>query len=89
MEQRVLAGIREDFQVGSEDWNDVLFTGHGLRWMKDSQSPSIEVSQERAKSCMFPDVASQATILLTKPLKKLDFLVLPTETMKMRFRKEA
>ena len=39
MEQRVLAGIREDFQVGSEDWNDVLFTGHGLRWTQKSKSP--------------------------------------------------
>ena len=39
----------QDFQVGSEDWNDVLFTGQWIRWMKDPQSgPSIEVGQERA-----------------------------------------
>ena len=37
MEQRVLAKLGKEFHVGSEDWNDVLFTG-----------PSIEVSQERA-----------------------------------------
>ena len=49
MEQRVLARLRKDFQVGSEDWNDVLFTGQRIRWMKDPQSgPSFEVSEERA-----------------------------------------
>ena len=49
MEQRVLARLRKDFQVGSEDWNDVLFTGQRIRWMKDPQSgPSIDVSEERA-----------------------------------------
>ena len=37
MEQRVLARLRKDFQVGSEGWNDVLFTGQRIRWMKDSQ----------------------------------------------------
>ena len=45
MEQRVLARLRKDFQVGSEDWNDVLFTGQRTRWMEDPQSGScIEVS---------------------------------------------
>ena len=49
MEQRVLTRLRKDFQVGSQDWNDVLFTGQRIRWMKDPQSgPSIEVSQEKA-----------------------------------------
>ena len=49
MEQRVLGRLRKDFQVVSEGWNDVLFTGQRIRWMKDPQSgPSIEVSQERA-----------------------------------------
>ena len=49
MEQRVLARLWQDFQVGSEDWNDVLFTGQSIRWMKDLQSGScIEVSQQRA-----------------------------------------
>ena len=47
--KRVLARFRKDIQVGSEDWNDVLFTGQRIRWMKDHQlGPSIEVSQERA-----------------------------------------
>ena len=31
MEQRVLASLRKDFQVGSEDWNDVTFTGQRIR----------------------------------------------------------
>ena len=49
MEQRVLARLRKDFQVGSEDWNDVTFTGQRIRWTKDPQSrPCIEVSQEMA-----------------------------------------
>ena len=48
MEQRVLATLRKDFQVGSEDWNDLLFTVQRIRWMKEPQSgPSIEVSQEK------------------------------------------
>ena len=38
MEQRVLARLREVFHVGSEDWNDVLFTGQRRRWTKDLQS---------------------------------------------------
>ena len=37
MEQRALARLRKDFQVGSEDWNDVLFTRQSTRWMKDPQ----------------------------------------------------
>ena len=49
MEQRVLPRLRKDFQVGSEDWNDVTFTGQRIRWINDSQSGSyIEVSQQKA-----------------------------------------
>ena len=49
MEQRVPASVRKDFQVGSEGWNDVTFTGQRIRWMKDSQSGScIEVTQQKA-----------------------------------------
>ena len=49
MEQRVLARLRQDFQVGSKDWNDVLLTGQRICRMKNPQlGPSIEVSQERA-----------------------------------------
>ena len=35
MEQRVLARLGKDFQVGSENWNDVTFTGQRIRWTKD------------------------------------------------------
>ena len=38
MEQRVLARLRKEFQVGSEDWSDVTFTGQRIRWIKVSQS---------------------------------------------------
>ena len=49
MEQCVPARLRKDFQVGSEDWNDVTFTGERIRWTKDSQSGScIEVRQQKA-----------------------------------------
>ena len=49
MEQRVLSRLRKDFQVGSEDWNDVAFTGQRIRWTKDPQAGScIEVSQQKA-----------------------------------------
>ena len=48
MEQRVPARLRKEFQGGSEDWNDVTFTGHRIRWMKEPQSGScIEVSQKK------------------------------------------
>ena len=36
MEQRVLTRLRKDFQVGSEDWNAVAFTGQRIRWTQDS-----------------------------------------------------
>ena len=49
MEQRVLARLTKDFLVGSEDWNDVTFTGQRIRWTTDSQSGScIEVGQQKA-----------------------------------------
>ena len=41
--------VRKDFQVGSEDWNDVAFTGQRIRWTQDPQTgPYIEVSQDKA-----------------------------------------
>ena len=48
-EQRVLTRLRNYFQVGSEDWNDVAFIGLRIRWTQDSQNgPYIEVSQDKA-----------------------------------------
>ena len=48
MEQRVLARLGKDFQVGSEDWIDVTITRQRIRWTKDSQSGSCtEVSQQK------------------------------------------
>ena len=37
MEQRVLARLTKHFRVGSEDWNDVTFTGQRIRWTKYPQ----------------------------------------------------
>ena len=49
MEQRVLTRLRKDFQVGSEDWNYVLFTRQRSHGKKDPQlGPSIEVSRQKA-----------------------------------------
>ena len=49
MEQRVVARPRKDFEIGSEDWNDVTFKGQRIRWTKDPQAGScIEVSQQKA-----------------------------------------
>ena len=43
-----LARLRKNFQVSSEAWNDVTFTGQRIRWTKDHQSgPCIEVSQQK------------------------------------------
>ena len=55
MEQRVPARLRKEFQGGSEDWNDVTFTGQRIRWMKEPQSGScIEVSQKKKRPLMNP-----------------------------------
>ena len=49
MEQRVLTRLGKDFQVGSEDWNNVTFIGQRIRWTLDSSNgPHIEVSQNKA-----------------------------------------
>ena len=49
MERRVQTTLRKDFQVGSQDWNDVALTGHRIRWTQGSQSgPYIEVSKNKA-----------------------------------------
>ena len=44
-----LTRLGKDFQVGSDDWNDVAFTRQRIRWTQDSQDgPYIEVSQGKA-----------------------------------------
>ena len=49
MQEASAARLRKDIQVGSEDWNDVNFTGQRIRWMKNPQLGSyIEVSHEKA-----------------------------------------
>ena len=48
--RQVLDGIRETFQVGSEDKNDVLFVGQRVRWKTLNNNPKgcLEVDQEKA-----------------------------------------
>ena len=49
MEQRVLTRLGNDFQVGSEDLNNVTFARQRMRWTQDTQNgPYIEVSQNNA-----------------------------------------
>ena len=49
MLQRVQTRPGKDFQVGSEDWNYVTFTGQRSRWTQHSQNgPYIEVNQTKA-----------------------------------------
>ena len=49
MEEPVLSRLGKDFQVGSEDWNDVALTGQRIRWTQDSpKGPYIEVNQNEA-----------------------------------------
>ena len=46
IENGVLTRLRTDFQVGSEDWNDVEIQGKNIRSTQDSQNgPYIKVSQ--------------------------------------------
>ena len=40
MEQRVLTRLRTDFQVGSEDWNNVTFTRQRIRWTQAPETGS-------------------------------------------------
>ena len=48
MEQRVLARLRKNVHVGSEDWNDVTFTRQRFRWTQAPQTGSyIDVVKNR------------------------------------------
>ena len=38
MERRVPKNTRRDFQVGSEDWNNVTFVGQEIRWKQEQTS---------------------------------------------------
>ena len=43
--ERVLGGLRKDFQVGSEDKNDIMFVGQRIRWVgKDALASATKTS---------------------------------------------
>ena len=45
-EQTILPMIRKEFQVGSEDKNDIMFVGQRIRWYEDPKhGPYIDVAQ--------------------------------------------
>ena len=41
--ERVVKALRRDFQVGSEDKNDIMFVGQRIRWTKDRNDTHIYV----------------------------------------------
>ena len=46
---KVLASIRKDFNVGSEDKNDIMFVGQRIKWKThDKQGPYISCDQKLA-----------------------------------------
>ena len=46
-QRRVVTALRRDFQVGSEDKNDIMFVGQRIRWTKDKKGYSyIRVDQD-------------------------------------------
>ena len=45
--ERVIDRLRKDFQVGSEDINDIMFVGQRIRWIFDGKpGPYIRVDQD-------------------------------------------
>ena len=45
--RRVVEGLRRDFQVGSEDKNDIMFVRQRIRWTFDGKpGPYIRVDQD-------------------------------------------
>ena len=46
---KVLANVRKDFKVGSEDKNDIMFVGQRIRWKThDQHGPYISCDQKLA-----------------------------------------
>ena len=41
----VVSAIQKDYQIGSEDTNDVLFVGQGVRWKTEDNKSFIQVDQ--------------------------------------------
>ena len=44
---RVVDSIKRDFQIGSEDKNDILFVGQRIRWVSHKEGDYISVDQGR------------------------------------------
>ena len=45
--RRIIQGIKKDFEIGSEDLNDVMYCGQRVRWVdKDKDSGYITVDQD-------------------------------------------
>ena len=45
--QRVVEALKRDFQVGSEDINDIMFVGQRIRWTNKGQAGAyIRVDQD-------------------------------------------
>ena len=48
-ENKILASIRKDFNIGSEDKNDIVFIGQRIKWKThDKYGPYISADQKFA-----------------------------------------
>ena len=45
--QRAISLIQEEFHIGSEDTNEVLFVGHQVCWKTEGSNSFFQVDQER------------------------------------------
>ena len=52
MEQRVLTRLGKDFQVGSEYWNDVTFTGQRISWTQDPPNGGRTLKSAKTRPLM-------------------------------------
>ena len=44
----VICGLRRDFQIGSEDKNDIMFVGQRIRWIVDGKTWSTHQGRPRS-----------------------------------------
>ena len=52
LEEKILKRIRKDFEVGSEDWNEITYVGQRIRWKQETSKtgetcPYIAVDQDK------------------------------------------
>jgi hypothetical protein len=53
MKKKVLERIRQDFQVGSEDMDEILYTGERIRWKGNSLVADQDKAPEELSEIQF------------------------------------